>query len=121
MGQRPEGNPARDVPYGAQEAAKCVQADKGVGQREPPPTGPGFRFRSEQTAAGTLQRLWVARNSRSLYRFYQWAIEWSFKWLNRRGGKRKRFTWKAFNEALKRLGVARPRITEPKRQHGVFA
>lgn len=59
-------------------------------------------------------------NSRSLWRFYQWAIECSFKWLNRRGGKRRSFTWKVFTQALKRLGVARPRITEQKYQHAVF-
>jgi len=60
-------------------------------------------------------------NSRSLWRFYQWAIECSFKWLNRRGGKRRSFTWKAFTQALKRLGVERPRITEQKHRHAVFA
>jgi len=60
-------------------------------------------------------------NSRSLWRFYQWAIECSYKWLNRRGGKRRSFTWKTFAQALKRLGVARPRITEQKHQHAVFA
>ena len=60
-------------------------------------------------------------NSRSLWRFYQWAIVGSFKWLNRRGGKRRSFTWKAFTRALKRLGVERPRITEQKHRHVVFA
>ncbi len=38
----------------------------------------------------------------------------SFKWLNQRGDKRKRFTWDAFQRALKRLGVARPRIITPR-------
>ena len=60
-------------------------------------------------------------NSRSLWRFYQWAIDCSFKWLNRRGGKRRSFTWKDFAGALKNLGVAKPCITETKRQHAVFA
>ncbi len=60
-------------------------------------------------------------NARSLWRFYQWAIECTFKWRNRRGGKRKSFNWKTFTQALNRLGVARPRITEQKRQHVVFA
>lgn len=60
-------------------------------------------------------------NSRSLWRFFQWAIECSFKWLNRRGGKRRSFTWKAFTQALAKVGVARPRITEQKYQHAVFA
>ncbi len=39
----------------------------------------------------------VVGNLRSLWRFYSWAIECAFKWLNRRGGKRKSFTWKAFS------------------------
>jgi len=39
-----------------------------------------------------------------------------FKWLNRRGGKRKSFTWEAFERALDRLGIALPKITEVKRQ-----
>lgn len=51
-------------------------------------------------------------NSHDLWRFYQVAIESAFKWLNRRGGKRRSFTWAGFSHALKRLGVARPRITE---------
>ena len=51
-------------------------------------------------------------NSSDLWRFYQVAIESAFKWLNRRGGKRSSFTWAGFNHAQKRLGVARPRITE---------
>ena len=42
-------------------------------------------------------------------------------WLNRRGGKRRSFTWKAFTQALATVGVARPRITEQKYQHAVFA
>lgn len=60
-------------------------------------------------------------NSRSLYRFYQWSLECVFKWLNRRGGKRRSFTWTVFAQALKRVGVAVPRITERQRQHVVFA
>ena len=60
-------------------------------------------------------------NSRSLSRFFYWATVCSFKWLNRRGGKRRSFTWKAFTRALKRLGIAYPRITEQKRRHVVFA
>lgn len=60
-------------------------------------------------------------NSRSLWRFYQWAIECAFKWLNRRGGKRRSFTWKVFTQALSRLGVMKPRITEQQHRHAVFA
>ena len=60
-------------------------------------------------------------NSKSLTRFFDWAMECSLKWLNRRGGKRNSFTRTAFFRAVKRLGVAYPRITEQKRQHVVFA
>lgn len=60
-------------------------------------------------------------NSESLYRFYQWAKQCAFKWLNRRGGKRKSFTWEAFERTLNRLGIALPKITEVKRQHKVYA
>jgi hypothetical protein len=38
-------------------------------------------------------------NSASLYRFYPWAKQCAFKWLNRRGGKKKSFTWQAFERA----------------------
>jgi RNA-directed DNA polymerase len=60
-------------------------------------------------------------NSRSLSRFFNWTIACAFKWLNRRGGKRRSFTWYAFTRALKRLGVAYPRVTAQKRRHVVFA
>ena len=60
-------------------------------------------------------------NSHALWRFYQVAIESAFKWLNRRGGKRRSYTWAGFNQALERLGVARPRITEQPRARRVFA
>jgi len=60
-------------------------------------------------------------NEQALGSFYHWTIECAFKWLNRRGGKRRSFTWAAFNVALKRLGVALPRIVEKPRQHVVFA
>lgn len=62
----------------------------------------------------------VRGNSFSLKRFYDWAIECAFKWLNRRGGKRKSFTWELFNQILDRVKIARPRITEVKRRR-VFA
>ncbi len=60
-------------------------------------------------------------NSRGLWRFFQTAVESAFKWLNRRGGKRKSFTWPVFNRALQKLGIARPRITEKPAAPLVFA
>jgi hypothetical protein len=60
-------------------------------------------------------------DSEFLYRFYKWAKQCAFKWLNRRGRKRKSFTWAAFERALDHLGIALPKITEAKRQHVVYA
>lgn len=59
-------------------------------------------------------------NSRALYRFYHWAIACTFKWLNRRGGKRRSFTWASFTGVLERVRIARPQITEVARRR-VFA
>jgi RNA-directed DNA polymerase len=59
-------------------------------------------------------------NSHALKRFFDWAMQCAFKWLNRRGGKRKSYTWKLFNPILDRVKIARPRITEVKRRR-VFA
>jgi len=53
-------------------------------------------------------------NAGDLWWFYRAAVGAAFKWLNRRGGKRRSFTWDAFHRALRRLGIARPRITEPR-------
>ncbi len=60
-------------------------------------------------------------NSRGLWCFFQMAVECAFKWLNRRGGKRKSFTWPVFNRTLQKLGIARPRITERSDAQPVFA
>jgi group II intron reverse transcriptase/maturase len=60
-------------------------------------------------------------NSRGLWCFYQAAVESAFKWLNRRGGKRRSVTWPVFNRALQKLGIARPRITEKPGAQPVFA
>jgi RNA-directed DNA polymerase len=63
----------------------------------------------------------VVGNLSSIGRFYNWAIRCSFKWLNRRGGKRKSFTWKAFSNAIDRLGIAKPKLLMVYRKHRVFA
>jgi len=63
----------------------------------------------------------IPGNLSSLGRFYHWTIGCAFRWLNRRGGKRKSFTWKAFSKAIDRLGIAKPKMVMVKRQHRVFA
>jgi hypothetical protein len=62
----------------------------------------------------------VQGNSRSLGRFCNGAIECTFTWLNRRGGKRRSFNWTQCQLILERVGIAQPRITEVKRRR-VFA
>lgn len=63
----------------------------------------------------------VPGNLSSLGRFYHWTIGCAFKWLNRRGGKRKSFTWQAFSKAIDLLGIAKPKMVVVNRQHRVFA
>ena len=62
----------------------------------------------------------VQGNSRSLNRFFRWAMDCTFKWLNRRGGKQSSYTWEQFTRVLDRVKRARPCITEVKRRR-VFA
>jgi RNA-directed DNA polymerase len=61
----------------------------------------------------------VRGNSRSLSRFFDWAMACAFKWLNRRGGKRRSFTWSRFTRVLEFVQIARPRITEVRRRRVV--
>jgi len=61
----------------------------------------------------------VQGNSRSLYRFFNWAVGCAFKWLNRRGWRRS-YTWERFNRVLECVPIDRPRITEVKGRR-VFA
>lgn len=63
----------------------------------------------------------IPGNLSSLGDFYKWAVKCSFKWLNRRGGKRKSFTWAVFNKAIDRLGIAKPKMVIVDRKHRVFA
>jgi group II intron reverse transcriptase/maturase len=57
----------------------------------------------------------VRGNSRLLYRFFNWAVECAFKWLNRRSWRRS-YTWEQFNRVLELVPIARPRITEVNRR-----
>jgi group II intron reverse transcriptase/maturase len=62
----------------------------------------------------------VRGNHRRIDRFYWWAMQCMFKWLNRRGGQCSSYTWERFLTMLPLWGVARPRITEVRRRR-VFA
>jgi hypothetical protein len=60
-------------------------------------------------------------NEKLLHSLYAWTVECAFKWVNRRGGKRRSFNWAQFNAALKPLSVTLPRISEKRRERVVFA
>jgi RNA-directed DNA polymerase len=57
-------------------------------------------------------------NSLSLKQFFQTAKDAAFKWLNRRGGKRRSFDGPEWGRLLERVKIALPRVTEgPRRRH----
>ena len=58
----------------------------------------------------------VYGNFASIKRFYDWAKACAFKWLNRRGGKRKSYNWPSFDEFCQHVGLELPCITEVKRR-----
>lgn len=55
-------------------------------------------------------------NSLSMRSFFSVVRESVFKWLNRRGGKRKSFNGSRFDQILERVKIAWPRITEVSRR-----
>ena len=61
----------------------------------------------------------VRSNEGSLGSFFSFTVTCAYKWLNRRGGKRRSFNWGQFKVALEKLGIAWPRVVE-KRTHTVF-
>jgi hypothetical protein len=52
----------------------------------------------------------------SLQRFFRWAIQSAYQWRNRRGGKRKSYTWAQYTQVLDRVRIAHPGITEARRR-----
>ena len=83
---------------------------------------PGRQFIKElnRKLEGHYNYFGLRSNETWLNRFYNWTIETAYKWLNRRGGKRRSFNWGQFKDALKRLGVVLPQVTEKRRVHMVF-
>lgn len=63
----------------------------------------------------------VRSNEKALKSFYSFTIGCAFKWLNRRGGKKKSFNWGQFTAALERVGVARPVTVDRQREHLILA
>jgi len=58
----------------------------------------------------------VRGNTLSLQDFFKVVKESAYKWLNRRGGKRKSFTRPQFDQILDRVKIAWPHITEVSRR-----
>jgi group II intron reverse transcriptase/maturase len=83
--------------------------------------GVGFIQALNRKLQGHYNYYNVPGNLYSLWRFYKWAVECAFKWLNRRGGKRKSFTRRVFTKAIDRLGIAKPKMVTVNRKHRVFA
>jgi len=75
---------------------------------------PGMEFIKglERRLVGHYNDDGLRGNSADLWRFCNTAVADAFKWLNRRGGKRKSFTWAGFGRAIEKLGIAKHRITE---------
>jgi hypothetical protein len=82
--------------------------------------GRAFFQRLNAQLRGHYNYYGVRGNGRSLNRFFHWAMDCTFKWFNRRGGKRRSYTWEQFTQVLDRVKIARPRITEVPRRR-VFA
>ncbi len=92
---------------------RCIRANRHL---------PGRQFIKvlNRKLVGHYNYFGIRSNHDSVNSFYHYTIGSAFKCLNRRGGKKSSFTWAAFKVALKKLGLAMPRIVERKRQHAVF-
>ena len=95
--------------------AACRRIKEWIKQHRHLP-GQAFFQRLNARLRGHYNYYGVRGNSRALNRFFRWAMDCTFTWLNRRGGKRKSWTWEQFNQILARVKIARPRITEVKRR-----
>ena len=69
---------------------------------------------------GHYQYYGVFGNSRALWNFYEEVKRLLHKWLNRRS-QRRSYTWKALNQMLRNVKLAKPRITEKKWSYRVAA
>ncbi len=98
--------------------AACQRIKEWIKQNRHLP-GRAFYLRLNARLRGHYNYYGLRGNSGALKRFFDWAMRCAFKWLNRRGGKRKSFTWEQFNQILNCVKIARPRITEGKRRRVV--
>jgi RNA-directed DNA polymerase len=97
--------------------AACQRLTEWITQHRHLP-GRAFFQRLKARLRGHYNYYGVRGNARSLNRFFPWAMDWTCKWLNRRGGKRSSDTWEQLTCVLDRVKIARPRITEVPRRRG---
>jgi RNA-directed DNA polymerase len=95
--------------------AACQRIKEWIKQHRHLP-GREFFQRLNTRLRGHYNYYGVRGNSRSLHRFFNWAMDCTFKWLNRRGGKRRSYTWEQFIQILDRVKIARPHTTEVRRR-----
>ena len=95
--------------------AACQRRTEWIKQHRHLP-GRAFFQRLNARLRGHYNYYGVRGNSRSLNRFFHWAMDCTFKWLNRRGGKQRSYTWEQFTHVLDRVKRARPRMTEVPRR-----
>jgi hypothetical protein len=99
--------------------AACQRLTEWIKQHRPLPGRECFQ-RLNARLRGHYNYYGVRGNARSLNRFFHGAMDWTFKWLNRRGGQQRSDTWEQFTHVLDRVKVVRPRITAVPRR-SVFA
>ena len=95
--------------------AACRRITTGMKQPRHLP-GREFFQRLNTRLRGHYHYYGVRGNSRTLHRVFNWAMDGTFKWLHRRGGKRSSSTWEQFTQVLDRVKIARPHITEVRRR-----
>jgi hypothetical protein len=95
--------------------AACQRIKEWIKQHRHLP-GREFFQRLHTRLRGHYNYYGVRGNARALHRFFRWAMDCTFKWLNRRGGKRRSDTWEQFAQVLDRVKIARPHITEVSRR-----
>lgn len=95
----------KKVPRACKRIKEWIQANRHV---------PGEAFFSGLNARlrGHYSYYGVHGNSHALQRFFDRAMACALKWLNRRGGKRRRFSWARFTQRLEAVPIERPRTTE---------
>jgi hypothetical protein len=95
--------------------AACRRLAEWIKQPRPLP-GRDFFQRLNARLRGHDQYDGVRGHSRSLHRFFPWAMAWTLTWRNRRGGQRPRVAWEPCTRLLARLQIARPSSTEVSRR-----